>query len=92
MKADFNFNLMVGALWKRSDRTRRRSAVGTPHATTARRLAEGRECSVDRCPAGCLHLHIGAVTVRLSPQALGELTDVLVAARAALAQSAGAVH
>jgi hypothetical protein len=51
----------------------------TPH-----RLADGPRASVDHCTCGSLHIHVGAVTLRVSVETLGELTAVLAQARAAL--------
>jgi hypothetical protein len=43
-------------------------------------LAEGRCCRVDRCDHGTLHLTIGALTLRLSPEQLADLGATVEAA------------
>lgn len=52
-----------------------------PHAPQARghqlRLAEGSLAAVDRCECGTLHVHVGAVTLRLHADALTELIGTL---------------
>ncbi len=51
------------------------------------RLAESSVAAVDVCDCGVMQLHVGAVTLRLAPSALGELLSTLeqaVAERAAL--------
>jgi hypothetical protein len=53
------------------------------HGATER-VAGDEVCSVYRCPCGCVHVHVGAFTVRLAPEAFRELASVLGAAAAAL--------
>jgi len=43
----------------------------------AERLAQGEFTAVDRCECGSLQLHVGALTLRMSPRALAELADTL---------------
>jgi hypothetical protein len=40
-------------------------------------LAEGRGCRVDRCDHGTVHLTLGAMTLRLSPEQLIDLSETL---------------
>jgi hypothetical protein len=47
-------------------------------------------CSVYRCPHGCVHLQIGALTVRLDVEAFRDVATVIGQAAAALAQTAPA--
>jgi hypothetical protein len=47
---------------------------------THRRLAEGECCRVDRCDHGTLHLSLGALTLRLSPEQLADLAETLATA------------
>jgi hypothetical protein len=42
-----------------------------------RRLAEGSVAAVDECDCGMLQLHLGALTLRLTPPALADLWDTL---------------
>lgn len=42
-----------------------------------RRLAEGGVAAVDECECGMFQLHLGALTLRLTPPALAELWDTL---------------
>lgn len=46
-------------------------------------LARGPLASVDVCRCGMLHLHLGALTIRLTPEALAELVTTLTTAVAA---------
>ena len=41
------------------------------------RLAESSVATVDVCDCGVMHLHLGAVTLRLAPCALDELLSTL---------------
>jgi hypothetical protein len=41
------------------------------------RLAQGGLASVDACQCGMLQLHLGALTVRMTPSALAELESTL---------------
>jgi hypothetical protein len=47
---------------------------------TQHALAEGRCCRVDRCDHGTVHLTIGAMTLRLSPEQLVDLSETLATA------------
>jgi hypothetical protein len=49
------------------------------------RLVRGSVAFVDACQCGMLQLHIGALTLRLAPEALFELADTLN--RAAIAHA-----
>jgi hypothetical protein len=53
------------------------SAHADVAAHKVERLAEARNCSVYRCAAGCLHLQIGAATLRVTALTLGELSEVV---------------
>jgi len=44
------------------------------------RIAEAGGCSVYRCPGGCLHVQIGATTLRVSAATLGDLSEALAQA------------
>lgn len=61
------------------------------HGAT-QKLADGEVGSVDRCACGCLHLHIGALTLRLHVDAFQELAGVLGEAARALATSVPSLH
>jgi hypothetical protein len=50
------------------------------------RLAGTPSMSVDVCNCGCVHLTLGAVTLRLHPDAITELARVLGDAKAELAR------
>jgi hypothetical protein len=52
------------------------------------RLAGTPGVSVDVCRCGCVHLTIGAVTMRLHPDAIGELARILGDARTELERRA----
>jgi hypothetical protein len=54
------------------------------------RMAAKVPCSVHRCPNGCVHLHIGALTVRLDVEAFRDVATVIGQAAAALARTAPA--
>ena len=56
----------------------------TEHATE--RLAETEGFSVYRCPCGSLHVHLGAVTLRLSAESFRRAAGVMNEAAHALAQ------
>ena len=43
-------------------------------------LAAGECCRVDRCDHGTVHLTLGAMTLRLSPEQLADLAATLEAA------------
>jgi hypothetical protein len=47
------------------------------------RLSEGPIASVDACGCGVLHLQIGALTLRLAPEAIASLLATLGSATAA---------
>jgi hypothetical protein len=53
-------------------RLARRAEACTHHA-----LAEGRCCRVDRCDHGTVHLTVGTLTLRLSPDQLADLAATL---------------
>jgi hypothetical protein len=67
-------------------------------ADTARRhgatetLAGGEAGSVVRCACGCLHVHIGAVTLRLHAETFRELASVFRDAAQALTATVPALH
>lgn len=52
------------------------------------RMAGKAPCSVYRCPHGCVHLQIGALTVRLDMEAFRDVATVIGRAAAALARTA----
>jgi hypothetical protein len=54
----------------------------------AERISGDLTCSVHRCECGQIHIHIGAITVRLDAEAFPHLASVLW--EAALAFGAGA--
>ncbi|MGE0325336.1 MAG: hypothetical protein AB7S68_23625 [Polyangiaceae bacterium] len=41
------------------------------------RLAQGELAALDACECGTLHLHLGAITLRLNEDALNELVGTL---------------
>jgi hypothetical protein len=47
------------------------------NACTRKRIAESSIAAVDACDCGMLHLHIGAITLRLAPCAISELLATL---------------
>ena len=49
------------------------------------RLAAGRDCTVDRCGHGTVHLTLGVLTLRLSAEHLLSITVTLQAAAQGLA-------
>jgi hypothetical protein len=61
------------------------------HGATEK-LAGGGPCSIDRCACGCLHVHIGALTLRLHADTFHELLGVLSDAARALALAGAAAH
>jgi hypothetical protein len=63
----------------------KRDAPCTHHA-----LAAGECCRVDRCDHGTVHVTLGALTLRLSPEQLADLAATLV--RAAEAVDAAPRH
>lgn len=56
------------------------------------RLAEGSIAAVDACECGMLQLHIGAMTLRLSPCAASELLRTLSHAVAAYSEQHQGEH
>lgn len=42
-----------------------------------RRLAKAGNFSVDGCSCGTINLHVGAISLRLDPQALAQLAELL---------------
>jgi hypothetical protein len=61
------------------------------HGATEK-LAGGEPCSVYRCSCGCLHIHIGAVTLRLHGAAFHELAGVFSDAALALRSAVPSPH
>jgi hypothetical protein len=61
------------------------------HGTTEK-LAGGEPCSIYRCTCGCLHVHIGALTLRLQADTFHELLGVLSDAAQALALAGASAH
>jgi hypothetical protein len=55
-------------------------------------LAGGEAGSVVRCACGCLHVHIGAVTLRLHADAFRELASVFRDAAQALTPAVPSLH
>lgn len=53
-----------------------------PAANTCRRkrIAKSESVAVDLCSCGMMQLHIGALTLRLSPDSLAELRDTVTEA------------
>jgi hypothetical protein len=51
------------------------------HDSASEKLAGDGACSVYRCTCGCLHIHIGSTTVRMTAAMLDELAIVLSEAR-----------
>jgi hypothetical protein len=49
-------------------------------ACAQRELAAGAGCRVDQCDHGTVHLTVGALTLRLSPEQLAGLAATLAAA------------
>ena len=49
-------------------------------ACTQCELAAGRDCRVDQCDHGTVHLTIGALTLRISAEQLADLATTLAAA------------
>jgi hypothetical protein len=47
------------------------------HENQTARLAGEESYAVDLCPCGCLHVHLGAITVRLSALAFDRMKDVM---------------
>jgi hypothetical protein len=80
------------SLWGRGgERVAERGETTMRRHGPAEKLAGGEVGSVDRCACGCLHLHIGALTLRLHPDAFRELAGVLREAAKALATEAPAL-
>jgi hypothetical protein len=53
-------------------------ASGRPHATCLRtRLAETSVAAIDYCQCGHIHLHLGPFSMRLTPEALVGLGEVI---------------
>ena len=66
-----------------------RNGHGSPE-----RIAEGNLVAVDQCDCGTLHVHIGALTLRLDVPAVRDLLNTLgraLAARTAADYRAGAL-
>jgi hypothetical protein len=43
----------------------------------SKRLAQGAFTAVDVCECGSMQVHVGALTLRMTPRALAELADTL---------------
>lgn len=57
---------------------KKRGLVSLPPAVHDKdRLAESSIAAVDLCGCGVMHLHIGALTLRLAPSAILELAETL---------------
>ena len=70
-----------------------RSEVETvPRHGATEKLAAGASCAIDRCACGCLHVHVGAVTLRLHADTFRELAGVFSDAAQALASAASPLH
>lgn len=63
-----------------------------PSHRETHRLAKREPCSVYRCPHGCVHLQIGAFTVRLDVEAFRDVATVVGEAAAILAPGAPAAR
>ena len=61
------------------------------HGATEK-LAGGEVGSIDRCACGCLHVHIGAVTLRLHADTFRELASVFRDAAQALTSTVPSLH
>lgn len=59
-------------------------ALHDPTGCRPRELASGRTCRVVLCEHGTVHLHLGALTIRLSPGQLHHTVATLEAAARAL--------
>ncbi len=64
---------------------RRKSPHPDQSTCTRRRLAAGEIATVDVCECGMMQLHLGAVTVRMTPEVLADLAQTL---RSALTEHA----
>jgi hypothetical protein len=56
----------------------------TEPGCTHRTVAARRHCSVQCCEHGGVHLNLGSLTLRLSPEQLASIADTLAAAAHAL--------
>jgi hypothetical protein len=65
--------------------------TAVPHGATEK-LAAGEVGSIDRCACGCLHVHIGAVTLRLHADSFHALAGVFSDAARALSSAVPARH
>ncbi|MET0553247.1 MAG: hypothetical protein ABW221_09430 [Vicinamibacteria bacterium] len=65
--------------------------TGRRHGATEK-LAGGEVGSIDRCACGCLHVHIGAVTLRLHADTFRELASVFRDAAQALTSTVPSLH
>jgi hypothetical protein len=61
------------------------------HGATEK-LAGSEPCSVYRCACGCLHVHIGAVTLRLHADTFQQLAGVFSDASRALGSAVPSLH
>ena len=64
----------------------------SPRHGAAEKLAGGEVGSIDRCACGCLHVHIGAVTLRLHADTFHELAGVFSDAARALQSAVPSPH
>ena len=55
------------------------------HENRTERLAGEEAYSVDLCPCGCLHVHLGTITLRMSQVAFDRMISVMSEAAEALA-------
>ena len=54
-------------------------------------IAESRVARIERCNHGTIHVHLGALSLRLSPEQLEELAEALSSASQALAPASETV-
>lgn len=60
----------------------------TNHACSRKRMAENEVASIDYCEHGYMHVHIGPISLRLTPEATSGLLEALGTALYAYAESA----
>jgi hypothetical protein len=63
-----------------------------PRHGATEKLAGGEPCSIYRCSCGCLHVHIGAVTLRLHADTFRALAGVFGDAAQALGSAVPPLH
>lgn len=56
---------------------RRPARVSAVETCTIVRLADSELAAVDRCSCGTLRVHLGAITLRVTPQALQQIVHTL---------------